>query len=136
MTDFTQPKTLKQEIKERRERVIKLRREGKNESQIAEILNTSRETIVRDVRFIKNEANIWIEDLASHDFVFEYKESLEELKENKTELKKLYSEAEVPEKVKILKQLDENAERYIRLLGEAPAVFAFRKKVKKNVQAT
>lgn len=122
------PKKHSDEIRERREKVAELIK-FKTESEIAEDLNCSLVTIARDVAFLKQAAQHWLDDLAANGFIFEYKIALDELKENRNKLKNLYSNTtENFEKRSIVKDLDSNIALYIRLLSEAPTVLALRRK--------
>ena len=121
-------KTKSEEIRERRERVATMIKSG-TESEIAEELNVSRETVARDVAYLKKSAGFWLDDLAVNGFIFEYKSSLDELKENRADLRKLYKNStDEFEKRLILKDIDANIALYIKLLSEAPTVLAFKKK--------
>lgn len=122
------PKKHSHEIRERREKVASLIK-YKTEEEIAKELDCSRETIARDVAFLKQTAQDWLDDLARNGFIFEYKTALDELKENRNKLRKLYGEeTKSSEKIKIVRNMDANIELYIRLLSEAPTVLAFRRK--------
>jgi len=122
------PKKHSDEIRERREKVAELIK-FKTESEIAEDLNCSLVTIARDVAFLKQAAQHWLDDLAANGFIFEYKTALDELKENRTGLKNLYENATDPfEKRILLKDIDANILSYIKLLSEAPTVLAFKRK--------
>lgn len=121
-------KSRQKEIAERREQVATLIK-FKTEAEVAIELDCSRETIARDVAFLKQSAQIWLDDLAANGFIFEYKTALDELKENRAELKNLYENSTDPfEKRLLIKDRDANIALYIKLLSEAPTVLAFRKK--------
>jgi len=125
------------EIRERREKIPFLIRE-KSETEIADTFGVSRETVVRDVAFLKKSVHLWLEDLTKHGFVFEYKLTLDRLNNYRTKLEKLYDKTEdVPQKISIIKELKEISKLYLELLSETPTIHAFRKAVKKaNVQET
>lgn len=128
METETAPKNKSEEIRERREHVASLIK-FKTEEKIAIELGCSRETIARDIAFLKQSAQVWLDDLAANGFIFEYKAALDELKENRSKLKDLYnSSTEDFEKRLIVKDSDANIALYIKLLSEAPTVLAFRKK--------
>jgi len=128
MTVEQTPKNKSEEIRERREKVAS-RIKFETEAEIAKALGVSRETIARDVAFLKKAAQHWLDDLAANGFIFEYKNSLDELKENRTQLQNLYKNSKDDfEKRLLLKDMDANIVSYIKLLSEAPAVLAFRKK--------
>ena len=101
------------------------------ETKIAEILGVSRQTIVRDVSFLKDSAQSWLDGLAKDGFVFEYKLTLDKIKENGSRLEKLLDETkDVWQKLAIIKALDENTKLYLEMLGETPTIHAYRKAVK------
>lgn len=128
MTEEQVQKKHSEEIRERREKVASLIK-FETEEAIALELGCSRETVARDVAFLKQAAQSWLDDLAANGFIFEYKNALDEIKENRSKLKNLYeSETENDLKRMIVKDLDANIERYIRLLSEAPTVLAFKRK--------
>lgn len=121
-------KTCKEEITERRGKVAE-QMKFKTEVEMAADLNCSVVTIARDVAFLKQAAQHWLDDLAANGFIFEYKIALDELKENRNKLKNLYSNTtENFEKRLIVKDLDSNIALYIKLLSEAPTVLALRRK--------
>lgn len=118
----------------RRETVVSLLNKNMPETKIAEILGVSRQTIIRDVSFLKRSSSSWIDGLAKHDFIFEYKLKLDRIKSRGGELQKLYDETKDTEKkVSILKAMDKNDKLYLEMLGESPTVHAFRKAVGKNL---
>jgi len=121
-------RSCKEEIAERRTKVAELMK-FKTEGEMAADLGCSLITIARDVAYLKKSAQYWLDDLAANGFIFEYKTSLDELKENRVALKQLYKDSTDPfEKRMLLKDIDANILSYIKLLSEAPTVLAFRKK--------
>lgn len=123
-------------INQRREKVSYLLIKSKNESEIAEELCVHRNTVVRDVKFLKKHSQSWLDGLAKDGFIFEYKLGLDKIRDHERKLQDSLNEAKnVPEKVSILKALDDNQKLYLELLGETPTVHAFRKALTKaNVQ--
>jgi len=111
---------------------------GKNEIEIANEVRTHRNTIVRDVSFLKKSAGTWLDGLAKDGFIYEYKLGLDKIRDHERELNSLFlGTNQVSEKLHILKALDDNQKLYLELLGETPTVHAFRKVIKKeNVQTT
>lgn len=127
-------KAMLESARKRRESVISLLNKNLPEIKIAEMLGVSRQTIVRDVSYLKKTSTTWIDGLAKHDFIFEYRLSLNRIKSRGPELQKLYDETnDVGKKILILKSMDKNDKLYLELLGEAPTVHAFRKAVGKNI---
>ena len=121
-------KSCKEEIAERRRNVAE-QMKFQTEAEIAKDLGCSLATIARDVAYLKKSAQYWLDDLAANGFIFEYKTSLDELKENRVALKQLYKDSTDPfEKRILLKDIDANILSYIKLLSEAPTVLAFKRK--------
>ena len=103
--------------------------------EIAAELDVSRNTVVRDVSFLKKYSQSWLDGLAKEGFIYEYKLGLDKIRDHERELQKLLVEAkEIPEKIQIIKVLDDNQKLYLELLGETPTVHAFRKAIQKDVQ--
>lgn len=121
------------DIKSRRENVACYLAKGTPEVRIAELLGVDRATIVRDVAYIKGAARGWLDDLAKDGFIHEYRMALEKLRDHEFELQKLLAGAgSVTEKIQILRALDENIRLYLQLLGETPAVHAYRRAVSRS----
>jgi len=108
----------------------------KNEIEIANEIGTHRNTIVRDVAFLKKSAGTWLDGLAKDGFIYEYKLGLDKIQDHERELNNLFlGTNQVSEKLQILKALDDNQKLYLELLGETPTVHAFRKIIQReNVQ--
>jgi len=120
-------------ISKRREQVAAFLRKGVSETKIAEILDVSRGTIVRDVKHFKDSSQTWLDGIAKGGFVIEYKTGLDNIKESRDKLEKLFEESsDIEQKRRILKSLDDNEKLYLQLLGEAPAVYAIRKVIQEN----
>ena len=119
---------------ERREKVAQYLRKRIPETIIAQELGVSRQTIVRDVAFLKNSAQSWLDGLAKDGFIFEFQMALEKIKINGARLESLYDEAKNPVlRLGILREIDRNAKMYLELLGETPTIHAYRKAVQKNL---
>jgi transposase len=115
----------------RREQVLYHLVKGTPEAQIAELLGVHRYTVARDVAYIRNEARGWLDDLAKDGFIHEYHMALEKIRDHEYELQQLLSKADgnVEQKIQILRALDENVKLYLELLGETPAVHAYKRAV-------
>jgi len=128
-------------IRERRQKVSNLIIKGKTETEIASILCVHRNTIVRDVSFLKNQSHNWLDGLAKNGFIYEYKLSLDKIRDHERELQKLFEDSEeIGQKTQILKALDDNSKLYLELLGETPTVHAYKRAIgkfqdQKNVHA-
>lgn len=117
-------------VQKRRQNVSSYLRDGYSEFNIAKTLNVSRQTIVRDVKAIKNAAHSWLDDLANGGFVFEYKLALERIQQSRIKLENLYDEAQdIEQKRRLLKSLDANTKMYLEILGNAPTIHAYRRAI-------
>jgi hypothetical protein len=121
-----------QTMQERRENVSYLLIQGFTEVEIAKKLGVSRETIVRDVRCLKSLANPWIDDLAKNGFPFEYRLTMDKLKENERGYRKMLQKPDltVTEELRIRKALDDNICQQFQLLGEGPTLQSLNKIVR------
>ncbi len=115
-------------VQKRREQVSFLLVKGKSETDIAKELNVHRNTIVKDVSYLKEYSQNWLNGLAKNGFIFEYKLALDKIRDHERELQRLYENSNDDSiKVHILKLLDENTKLYLELIGESPTVHAYRK---------
>jgi len=120
-------------IRDRREQVSYLLIRGKTETQIAKEINVDRRTIVRDVSFLKKASHSWLDNLAKEGFIYEYKLSLDKIRNHEQELQKLYDQTnDISQKIQIIKLLDDNSKLYLELLGETPTVHAYKQALKKT----
>ncbi len=120
-------------IGNRREQVSYLLIRGKTETQIAKEINVDRRTIVRDVSFLKKASHSWLDGLAKEGFIYEYKLSLDKIRNHEQELQKLYDQTnDISQKIQIIKLLDDNSKLYLELLGETPTVHAYKQALKKT----
>lgn len=117
-------------IKERQEKVSSLLMTGHTEVAIAKMLGVSRETIVRDVRELKNMSPQWIDSLAQYGFIFEFKLFLDLLKSHRVILQDmLENSSSTLEKLKIIRQIQENIEYFRFIMLEGPTLYALNKKL-------
>lgn len=125
-------KTQVQEMQERREKVSHLILQGYTEVGIAEELGVSRETIVRDVKYLKSTATPWFKGLAVDGFAFEYMVAHDKLKENERGYRKMLEREtlSVSEEIKIRKAIDENIAQQLNLLAEGPTLESLNKIVR------
>jgi hypothetical protein len=101
-----------------------------SETRIAQELGVSRQTVVRDVFFLKQLSQSWLDGLAKGGFVFQFKLALEKIKEHGILLEKLLKKTnDTIKQVVIIKEMDRNTKLYIEMLGEAPTIEAFKKAV-------
>lgn len=116
--------TKEQEMLERRDRVDELLSQGWTEKKIAEKLNVSYATLLRDVKFLKEQALQWVDDMAKTEFIFEVKKSVGELDNLKTRLYGYLDDAktDVETKLKISRELREILNLKLDTLGAGPAL--------------
>lgn len=116
------------EIKKRREQVALLLVKCKTEVEIASTFGVSRQTIVRDVKYLKTKAQSWLDGLAKEGFVYEYRLSLDKVRDHERELQRLCQESnDISQKIQIIRALDDNAKLYLELLGETPTIHAYKR---------
>jgi len=121
----------KSAIQERRQNVSNHLIKGKAETEIANELGVHRNTIVRDVSFLKKQSQNWLDGLAKNGFIFEYKLALAKIRDHESELQKLFNKTnDLGHKIQILKALDDNAKLYLELLGETPTIHAYKRAIK------
>jgi hypothetical protein len=115
------------DIQVRRQQVAYHLVKGMPEARIVELLGVDRSTITRDVAYIRNGARGWLDELARDGFIHEYRLALEKLKDHEFELQRLLDKADIAQKIQIIRALDENVRLYLELLGETPAVHAYKR---------
>lgn len=122
-------------IQKRREQISFLLVKGKSETEIAMELNVHRNTIVKDVSYLKEYSQNWLNGLAKNGFIFEYKLALDKIRDHERELQRLYENSNDDSiKVHILKLLDENTKLYLEMIGESPTVHAYRKAMSRSME--
>lgn len=122
---------MKEPARIRREKVSYYLIRNMNETKIAKTLGVSRQTIVRDVSFLKKLSQSWLDGLVRDGFIFEYKLALDRKKENGYLLRKMLDETkDVSERVTIIKARNENDKLYLEMLSETPTINAFRKAIR------
>mgnify|MGYP001573089000 CR=1 FL=1 len=124
---MTQPaltdKTQEQMITQRREKVAHFLIKGYPEAEIAKMVNVSRETVVRDVRVIKMQARGWYANLATVEYLYEYKMMFDKLKDYEYELQQMKNEAkDISDKIKITKALQDNIFLQLKLVNNPTAI--------------
>ena len=117
-------------IKERQEKVASLLMMGHTEISIAKMLDVSRETIVRDVRELKNMSPQWLDSLAQHGFTLEFKMCLDLLKILRANLLDMLQNASsTSEKLKIIQAIENNIALYNQWMLDGPAVLIMDRKL-------
>ena len=116
-------------IKERREKVNFLLMKGGTELAIAKQLGVSERTVQRDVAFLKEMSAVWLSDLTKDGAIFECKMALDKLKDTERQLNALLQDKNLPreDKMKLLKQRDENVTLQAQFVLEGPTLHAIRR---------
>lgn len=119
-------------IQERRKKVSDLLVQGKTETEISQIISVSRQTIVRDVRYLKMASQPWLDGLAKDGLIFEYELALERINDVIRKLYDSYNHATtVSEQVYALNTIAQNTKLYLELLSGTPTLHAFRRVIGK-----
>ena len=123
-----QKKDKKKEVNERRDKVNRLLLKGANQIEIAKQLQTSISTVERDVRAIKELASSWLDDLAKKGIVHEWKIGLDKLKDTERNLNTILQDTALPrdDRLRVLKQRDENIALQTQFLMDGPALHAIK----------
>ena len=123
-----QKKDKKKEVNERRDKVNRLLLKGANQIEIAKQLQTSISTVERDVRAIKELASSWLDDLAKKGIVHEWKIGLDKLKDTERNLNTILQDPALPrdDRLRVLKQRDENIALQTQFLMDGPALHAIK----------
>ena len=114
---------------DRRNNVNKLLLKGATQDEIARNLKVSRATIERDVHALKEMSSIWLDELAKSGMVYEWKTNLDKLRDTERKLNQILQEINIPrdDKLRILKQRDENIALQTQFLMDGPALHAIKK---------
>jgi DNA-binding transcriptional regulator LsrR (DeoR family) len=113
-------------IKKRREEVSSCLVRRMRQTDISKKLGVSRQTIVRDVAFLKESHN-WLDGIVKEGFIFEFQLALDRIKDVGTQLEELDKTGNVMEKIVILREIQNNTKLYLELLGETATVHKLRK---------
>ena len=121
-------KDKKKEVSERRDKVNRLLLKGANQIEISKQLQTSISTVERDVRAIKELASSWLDDLAKKGIVHEWKIGLDKLKDTERNLNTILQDPALPrdDRLRVLKQRDENIALQTQFLMDGPALHAIK----------
>jgi len=115
-------------IQARREKISYYLVKGIPESKIAELLGVHRNTVGRDVAYLKKSAKNWLDGLAKDGFIYEYRLTLEKIRDHERELQELLTQSDnIMQKLQILRALDDNSKLYLETLGGAPTISAYKR---------
>jgi IS30 family transposase len=112
-------------IQTRREQIWTLLTRGFKGCEIAKELNTTAATVSRDIDFLVNQSNNYLEDLAKKTLPFMYQTSLEIIREVVKQAWIIYNTEDTNyfQKLAALKLIKESGESMFSLLADGPAAF-------------
>ena len=114
--------TQEKKIKERQEQVSRLLMNGYSELEIANKIGSSLSTIARDVKFLKSQSHLWLNQLPKSGLIFEFQLSLNKLKDLRPELEFIIRHGFTTDnKLKAIKIMQDNISLYSQLLSDGPA---------------
>lgn len=121
-------KEKKKEVELRRDKVNRLLLKGANQLEISKQLQISISTVERDVKVIKEMASQWLDDLAKKGIVHEWKIGLEKLRDTERNLNTILQDPALPrdDRLRVLKQRDENIALQTQFLMDGPALHAIK----------
>ena len=121
-------KAKKKAVDERRDKVNRLLLKGATQIEIGKQLQISVATVERDVRAIKELASTWLDDLAKKGIVHEWKIGLDKLKDTERNLNTILQDPALPrdDRLRVLKQRDENIALQTQFLMDGPALHAIK----------
>ena len=121
-------KSKKNAVNERRDKVNRLLLKGSTQKEMANQLKISLATVERDVKAIKEMSNLWLDDLAQKGIVHEWKISLDKLKDTERNLNLILQETNLDrdDKLRILKQRDENIALQTQFLMDGPVIHSIK----------
>ncbi|MEO9276773.1 MAG: hypothetical protein ABI340_03185 [Nitrososphaera sp.] len=117
----------KREILDRRKNVAQLI-PTHSISEIAKILNYKERTIKRDIRYVKEEARVWLYDLPKESFILDYKSILDRCRKRTVNLEKNFFESnDVWEKIGLSKEIRDTDRFLMDLYDRGSTVYMLRK---------
>ena len=121
-------KEKKKEVDVRRDKVNRLLLKGATQIEISKQLQISISTVERDVKSIKEMASQWLDDLAKKGIVHEWKIGLEKLRDTERNLNTILQDPALPrdDRLRVLKQRDENIALQTQFLMDGPALHAIK----------
>lgn len=97
--------------------------QGHTEISIAKQLGISRETIVRDVKVLKDQSFSWLSNLAKDGLCHEFKLVLDELRNLRIQLVELLEiTPTVNDRIRLIREIEINCEIYLKYLLDGPGV--------------
>jgi transposase len=118
---------------ERRLQVQELLFSGYSQEKISQKLEISTKTVSRDIQWIRDNNQNWLEDLAQRGFVQEFRETLEGYKQDIMRLQEMQENCTDENlRLKIIKTISDIRSKYAQQFASFPVVWALDVFVKKN----
>jgi len=122
---------------ERRLEVQELLFAGFSQERISQKLGISTKTVSRDIQWIRDNNQNWLEDLAQNGFAQEFREVLEGYKQDIMRLQEMQEDCTDQNlRLKIIKAITDTRRKYIEQFSQFPVVWAMDVFVKKNKPQT
>ena len=117
----------------RRLQVQELLFSGYTQEKISQKLGISTKTVTRDIHWIRENSENWLEELAGTNYAHVFRESLEGYKQDIMRLYEMLEKCKDDNtRIKIINTISGIRYRYTAQLGQFPAVWAMDVFVKKN----
>ena len=106
---------------------------GYTQEKISQKLGISTKTVTRDIQWVRENSENWLEELAGTNYAHVFRESLEGYKQDIMRLYEILEKCKDDNtKLKIIKTISDVRYKYTQQLGQFPAVWAMDVFVKKN----
>ena len=117
----------------RRLEVQELLFSGFSHEKISQKLRISTKTVSRDIQWIRDNNQNWLENLAENGFVQEYREAIEGYKQDIMRLQEMQDNCTDDNlRLKIIRTISDTRRKYIEQFAQFPVVWALAVFVKKN----
>ena len=117
----------------RRLQVQELLFSGYTQEKISEKLKVSLKTIGRDIKWIRRNAQNWLDDIAKTNFVNVFRETLEGYRQDIVRLYEMLEKCKDDNtKIKLIKAISDIRYRYTAQFAQFPSVWAFDVFIQKN----
>jgi|SaaInlStandDraft_6_1057023.scaffolds.fasta_scaffold90637_1 transposase len=118
---------------ERRLQVQELLFSGYSHEKISQKLRISTKTVSRDIQWVRDNSQNWLEDLAENGFGQEYREAIEGYKQDIMRLQEMQDNCTDDNlKLKIIRTITDTRRKYIEQFAQFPVVWALDVFVKNN----
>ena len=106
---------------------------GYTQEKISQKLGISTKTVSRDIQWVRENNQKWLEDLAGANYAHVFRESLEGYKQDIMRLYEMLEKCQDDNtRIKIIKTISDIRHKYTEQLGRFPAVWAMDIFVQKN----